>query len=202
MPYKVQCVFLTEEVNDAGEDAERVSDDRAQNYTRHSEEFCQNDRADDITADLKTVAYIVAELVPVAVNHLFKIKDNDGQKRVDRDKSVILKRFFKRISRYAADAEIRVLEHEDQKRGDQSDADADYEPLPVDLIGAAFPHRSDLACENDADARRDEIAEKGDDGGHRRDRVDPGDARYAYEKSGDYAVAEQHKIHYRLGERA
>ena len=113
-----------------------------------------------------------------------------------------MERLFQRFTLYAAHAEVDVLKCKDQKCGDKPYADADDKPLPVYLVGAALSHRAHLAGENDPDARRDEITEEGHNGGHRCDRVDPGNARFAYEKAGDDAVAEQHQVHHRLGERA
>ena len=64
MPHKVQRVFLAEEVNDAGENPERIAYNGTQNNAGHSEIFCQDDRTEDVAADLKSVADIVDKLVP------------------------------------------------------------------------------------------------------------------------------------------
>ncbi len=77
---------------DAGCHADMINQHIIDN-SGHSHKSGQNNRTDDISADLKTVADIVAEFVPVAVDHLFKIEDYNRQKRIDRDKMVILKCF-------------------------------------------------------------------------------------------------------------
>ena len=116
VPDKAQRVFLAEVVPEAGEDAEAVPDHRTQDDARHSEEPGQYDGADDVPADLKSVADVVAQLVSVAVDHLFQIKDDDGQEGVDRNQTVVLKRILQNIARDAARLEIGILKHENQKR--------------------------------------------------------------------------------------
>ena len=84
MPYKTQSVSLAEEMPDAGKNSERVSDDRAEDDTRHSHKLGEDDGTHDVSSDLKDVADIVAEFVSVAVNHLFEVENDDSQQGVDR----------------------------------------------------------------------------------------------------------------------
>jgi hypothetical protein len=78
MPYKVQRVFLSEKVPEAGKYTKTVSDNRAKYNTRHSEVFGQYDRTDNVSADLKTVTDIIAQFISVTVYHLFKVENNNG----------------------------------------------------------------------------------------------------------------------------
>ena len=49
MPHEVQRIFLSEVMNDASEDAERIAYNGAQNNAGHTEIFCEDDRTEDVS---------------------------------------------------------------------------------------------------------------------------------------------------------
>ena len=92
MPHKTKSVPLAQKMPDACKDAEGITDDRAKYDACHSHKLCKNDGADDVAADLEGVADIVAQLVPIAVNHLFEIEDDDRQQGIDRSEHIVFQR--------------------------------------------------------------------------------------------------------------
>ena len=130
---------------DAGKDAKGITDDRAKYDACHSHKLCKNDGADDVAADLEGVADIVAQLVPIAVNHLFEIEDDDRQQGIDRSEHIVFQRLVAYLPRDTVDAEINVLHKKDSERRYQPDEKADDQSLTEDLVGTLLFHRPDLS---------------------------------------------------------
>ena len=109
-------VALAEVMPYAGENAEGISYYRSEYNAGHSHKLRKDDGAHDIPADLEDVADVVVELVSVAVDHLFKIKNDDRQKSVERHKHIILERFGTDLSRHTAQVEINAAHQKDRNR--------------------------------------------------------------------------------------
>ena len=116
MPRKGKRVAFAEVMPHAGKYSESVSDDRSEYNAGHPHELCKNDGAHDVSADLESVADVVAKLVAVAVNHLFKIKNNDSQKSVERHKHIILERLGADLPRHTAQVKINAAHQKNRKR--------------------------------------------------------------------------------------
>ena len=202
MPYETKRVSLAEVMPDAGEYAETVADDRAEYDSGHAHKIRQYDREKNVSAYLKPVADIVAQFVAVAVNHLFKIEDNYCQERVYRCKAVIQKRLIQYFAGDAVQSEIFALNKQDSQRGNQSDREAYYKPLAVDLVGSFFLHCAYLSCIDDAYACGYKVTEERYYSRYRCNGIYRSYPRLSYEITCDHTVAEKHKVHDRLGERA
>ena len=73
----MERVSLSEIMPAAGQDTKPVANHRAKYDTRHSHEFRQYDRTNDISTDLESIADIIAKLISITVNHLFQIKNHN-----------------------------------------------------------------------------------------------------------------------------
>ena len=120
MPFEMKRIAFTEIVPAACKDAQAISDDRSEDYARHANVFCQEYREQYVPAYLEHIADIIAEFVPVTIYHLFKVKDQDSEERVDRTKAVILKRVIQDIAFDIVNPEICITNEKYRKRGDQT----------------------------------------------------------------------------------
>ena len=120
MPFEMKRIAFTEIVPAACKDAQTISDDRSEDYARHAHVFCQEYREQYVPAYLEYIADIIAELVPVTIYHLFKIKDQNGEKCIYRTESVILKCVIQDIALDIVYSKIRITYEEYGERGDQA----------------------------------------------------------------------------------
>lgn len=174
--------------------SQRVADDRSQDDAEHPEATRQQHREQDVPSDLASVTDIVAGLISVGIDHLAQIRDHDVEHGVERRPAVIDGR--KRVD-FAVDPvgfEIDIPKKDQQQCADRRDGNTQDQPLPVDLIGAAFVHGTDLPAVEDAGANGNDCGEKGHKAGYRRDCIDRRHTGFAYKITCDDVVAKEHDI--------